>query len=204
MLRIGRVVAVALFGSVGVSAQTTTIEPRSCELHFWGSNKAQTSNYSGVGGALGAALAGPSPQSKEGLSADLPNEAQAEALRHIDLASIFKVPAVQIIPETQPLVVKPGKIGPRLTSSTAPCYAELIVDFIGYSSHITAGRKFGARFWLRRYPTLDGPAKVENGGVDVKVRLYPAKNEADRDAALTELRAAFGQVASRFLSSKMH
>ena len=193
----------ALCWSVGVSAQTAAAGPSDCELHFWGSDKAQTSNYSGVGGMLGEALAGPRPQSEESLLADLPNDAQAEALTHVDLASIFKVSSMHVIRETGPLPGKPGKSGPRLTSSTAPCYAELIVDYIGYTSHITAGRKFGARFWLRRYPTADGPAAVQNGGVDVKVRLYPAKPGEDRQAALAELGKAFEATVSKFLVSKL-
>lgn len=188
--------------SSSVSAQDQSPTSVRCELHFWGSNKAQTSNYSGVGGALGGALAGPRPQTKDALSADLPNEAQAEVIRHIDLASILKVSAVDVVSESQPLTTKPGSSGPRLTDSNAPCYMELVVDFIGYSSHITAGRKFGARFWLRRYPTPGESAKIQNGGADVKLRLYPAKKPEDRQAALGELHSAFGQVATKFLASK--
>jgi hypothetical protein len=124
----------------------------SCELHFWGSDEALTSNYSGVGGVVGAALAGPRPQTGAGLSSDLSPAVQAEALRRLDLAGLLGMPGVRVIEEPRPLIAKAGKAGPRLIASKAPCYAELVVDMIGYSSHITAGRKFGARFILRRFP----------------------------------------------------
>jgi len=125
-------------------------------------------------------------------------------LKTIDLSVLLKMPNVHVIPELGVIdrkLVKSG--GSRLTSSTAPCYAELITDYIGYTSHITAGRKFGARFWLRRYPAASGPAQVQNGGKDVKLTIYPAKKPEDHPAALTEVRVAFGKVVEGFLLNKV-
>ena len=99
-----------------------------CELHFWGSDTAITSTYSGVDGAVGALLAGGRPRSPGGLGSDLPPEAQAEALRQIDLAGLLQMPNVRLIAETAPYQGKASRKGPRLTASTAPCYAELVVD----------------------------------------------------------------------------
>lgn len=175
----------------------------SCELHFWPSNAAVTSNYSGVGGVVGALLAGPRPQSGSALISDLPPEAQVEALRQIDLGGLLRMPNLRLIPEQAGLAVRPNRRGPRLTGSTAPCYAELIVDYIGYSSHITAGRKFGARYWLRRYPDGSGLAQVQNGGKDVRLRTYPARRPEDHPAALAELRDAFGRTTEGFLRNKV-
>lgn len=153
---------------VGAAISAAPAQAQSgCELHFWGSDSAVTSTYSGVPGLAGALLSGPRPQSKTGLQSDLPPEAQAQALTKVDVAGLLKMPNVRLVEEKSPYQGKASRRGPRLTSSTAPCYAELIVDYIGYSSHITAGRKFGARFWLRRYPAGSTTAQVQNGGKNV-------------------------------------
>lgn len=196
-------IGLLLFLSAPVAAQDLAQPSSECELHFWASDEARTSNYSGAGGVLGGALSGPSPQSEPGLSGDLSGVAQAEALERLDLASLFKVPEMRLVRETGTVPVGIKVVGPRLTNSSAQCYNELIVDFIGYSSHITAGRKFGARFWLRQYSGSNALATVRNGGADVRVRLYPPKQGEDRDAALSELRTAFGQVAAKFLTDKI-
>jgi hypothetical protein len=199
-------VNLAALAVVPATAQAPALANKSleCELHFWGSGDALTSNYSGVDGFAGALLAGPSPQNREGLAGDLPISAQADALEAIDLAALLKMPAVRVIAEREVIdrkLVKSSKL--RLTQSQAPCYAELIVDYIGYTSHITAGRKFGARFWLRRYPHENGRVLIQNGGKDVKVRIYPAKMPEDQPAALAELRVAFGKVVEGFLLNKV-
>jgi hypothetical protein len=173
-----------------------------CELHFWGSEEALTSNYSGVGGAVGGALAGSRPRNKAGLSGDLPMDIQAEALRRLDLARLLDMPGVQVIEGKRPLAAKAGKPGPRLTDSTAPCYAELVVDMIGYRSHITAGRDFGARYILRRFPAGARIARIVKGGKDVGLKIYPAKKPENHAAGLEELAAAFGKTTERFLAEK--
>jgi hypothetical protein len=196
--------AVGLPGTaVRAMAQPPTGDAVSCELHFWPSTAAVTSNYSGVGGLAGALLAGPRPQSQGALISDLPPEAQAEALRQIDLAGLLRMPNLRLIPEQAGSAVRPNRRGPRLTGSTAPCYAELIVDYVGYSSHITAGRKFGARYWLRRYLDGSGVAEVQNGGKDVRLRAYPARAPEGHPAGLVELRNAFGQTTEGFLRNKI-
>jgi hypothetical protein len=196
------IVLAALAAACPVAAQEPAAAP-SCELHFWGSEEALTSTYSGVAGPIGAALAGPRPQSGEGLSGDLSPAAQAEALRRLDLAGLLKMPGVRLIEEPRPLVAKAGSAGPRLTASTAPCYAELVVDMIGYSSHITAGRKFGARFILRRFPGGARIARVDKGGINVGLKIYPARKPENHSAGLVELSAAFGRTAARFLAGKV-
>lgn len=178
--------------------------PGSCELHFWASDIALTSNYSGVDGLAGKLLEGPSPQTREGLVSDLPRAAQGEALKAVDLATALNMPGVQLIQEPGlPDYRAVKRAGPRLTASTAPCYAELVVDYIGYTSHITAGRKFGARFWLRRFPDGATTALVQNGGKDVKLKIYPARKPEDQPGALAEIRTAFGKVAEGFLQNKV-
>jgi hypothetical protein len=184
-------------------AQPNANGAATCELHFWPSDRAVTSAYSGVGGAVGGLLSGPRQQTQAGLASDLPPAAQAEALARLDLSSLLGMPNVRVIAEPLPLAARANRRSPRLTGSTAPCYAELVVDFIGYSTHITAGRKFGARFWLRRYPDGSGLAQVQNGGKDVQLHVYPARRPEDQPAALAELSAAFGRAAERFLRDKV-
>jgi hypothetical protein len=208
MPRAVRLAALAVLAAaataVPASAQPAPPSPAAvCELHFWGSRDAVTSTYNGVGGALGAALSGPRPQSEAGLVSDLPPSVQAEALRHIDLARLLQMPDVRLIEETAPFPGKAKEKGPRRTASTAPCYAELVVDYIGYSSHITAGRKFGARYWLRRFPPGAAVARVQNGGKDVGLKIYPAKKPENHEAGLAELAAAFGRTTQGFLEDKM-
>ena len=178
--------------------------PAACELHFWPTEKAQTSNYSGVAGPIGAALAGKRMTGADALLADLPPEAQADALRALDLKGLLAMPApVAVVLETAPLRMKAaGSQKTRLTASTAPCYAELAVKRIGYRSHITAGRDFGAVFILRRYANAAAPARIVQGAADVPVKLYPARNEAERPAANAELKQKFGRTAEKFLAAR--
>lgn len=194
--------ALAAFAAAPASSQQPAPAAPSCELHFWGSEEALTSTYSGVGGLVGAALAGPRPQTGAGLSSDLPPAVQAEALRRLDLARLLKMPGVRLVEEPRPLPGKAGQKGPRLTGSKAPCYAELVVDMIGYSSHITAGRKFGARYILRRFPGGAAIAQVDKGGENVGLKIYPAKKPENHAAGLDELAAAFGRTAERFLAEQ--
>lgn len=200
--------SLALAGSaLAQTAPVTPLDPSThCEVHFWGSNVASTSNYSGkdnMYGLAGELLAGPSPQSSQGLSSDLSREAQAEALKRLDLSRLLKMSDSYLVVEPGQLEGKPNRKGPRLTSSRAPCYAELIVDYIGYTSHITAGRKFGARYYLRRYAGPDGSAQIQNGGKEVKLKIYPAKHPQDQAAAILELRTAFAKATEGFLIDKI-
>jgi hypothetical protein len=197
-------IAVAPAAMAQTQGQAQTDGAPACELHFWPSSQAVTSTYSGVGGVVGAMLSGPRPQSQSGLISDLPPEAQAEALAQVDLGALLGMPNLRVVPELAPLAVRAGRRGPRLSSSTAPCYAELVVDFIGYRSHITAGRQFGARYWLRRYPDASGLAQVQNGGKDVRLHIYPARRPEDQPAALAELRAAFARTTEGFVRNKVH
>lgn len=195
-----RIVLAALAALATSPASGQAPAAPTCELHFWGSEEAVTSNYSGVGGAVGAALAGPRPRTGTGLSGDLSPAVQAEALRRLDLAGLLKMPGVRLIEEPRPLIAKAGRAGPRLTASKAPCYAELVVDLIGYSSHITAGRKFGARFILRRFPDGASIARVEKGAKNVGLKIYPAKKPENHAAGLEELAAAFSRTAASVLA----
>lgn len=195
---------VAALGSCAPGEAQTSSDTARCELHFWGSDRALTSSYSGVTGLIGEALAGPSPQKPDALASDLSRTAQGEVLKTIDLSALLKMPNLDLVIEQGPADRTRVKSGEgRLTVSTAQCYAELIVDYIGYTSHITAGRKFGARFWLRRLGSVAGPAQVQNGGKDVKMTVYPAKKLEDQPAALVELQAAFGKAVEGFLLNKV-
>lgn len=193
-----------LLAAITIAIPAHAQDTAPCELHFWPSEMAMTSNYSGVAGVVGAALAGPSPRSGDGLISDLPPAAQGEALKQVDFATLLKLPqGVTLTVEQGPFPGKPGRKGPRASASAAPCYVELVVDYIGYTSHITAGRKFGARLWLRRYPAGGGDPVVQNGGKDVKLRFYPAKKAEDHPAAIAELNAAFPKVVEGFLLNKV-
>lgn len=189
----------AALAALAAAAEPAAAAP-ACELHFWGSEEALTSNYSGVAGPVGAALAGSRPKTKAGLSVDLPTDVQVQALRRLDLARLLDMPGVQVIEGKRPLIAKAGKPGPRLTGSKATCYAELVVDMIGYRSHITAGRDFGARYILRRFPAGARIARIDKGAKDVGLKIYPAKKPENRSAGLDELAAAFGRTAERFLT----
>ena len=186
------------------AAAAQSAAPAACELHFWPAGKAHSSNYSGVGGAGGGLLAGKRMTGEEALLADLPPEEQAEALRAIDLRGLLGLPApVEVILEAGPLESKTAKSQKsRLTASTADCYVELAVKQILYTSHITAGRQFGAKLILRRYSGRNSPARVADGIAGVRVKLYPARTEADRPAANAELKQNFGRTAEKFLLAK--
>lgn len=194
-----RYFVVTALAALTAAAEPATAAP-ACELHFWGSEEALTSNYSGVAGPVGAALAGSRPKTKVGLSSDLPIEVQIQALRRLDLARLLDMPGVQVIEGKRPLIAKAGKPGPRLTGSKATCYAELVVDMIGYRSHITAGRDFGARYILRRFPAGAAIARIDKGAKDVGLKIYPAKKPENHSAGLDELAAAFGKTTERFLT----
>jgi hypothetical protein len=114
------------------------------------------------------------------------------------------MPNVRLVSEFGPVPAKPGKEGPRLTASNAPCYAELIVDCFGYSSHITACRKFGARLRVRTYPAGAAAAVGTQWPQGCRPEaLSRQKKPENHDAGLTELQSAFGRTAEAVLRAKV-
>jgi hypothetical protein len=179
--------------------------PGACELHFWPNGKAQTSYESGVGGVAGALLTGPGTHiSGSDLAQTLSAEAQVRSLESANLTGTAARPTV--ILESAADAAKLAKRNKtRLSTSSAPCYAELLVKVIGYRSHITAGRQFGVVFIYREFGP-EGPATrtVEGYGGTIAMRVFPARDESEAEAATKEVLDAYRTSAETFFRKEVH
>ena len=179
--------------------------PGACELHFWPNGKSQTNYESGVGGAVGALLIGPGQRiSGSDLAQTLSAEAQVRSLESANLTGTAARPTVILESASDAAkLVKRNKA--RLSTSSAPCYAELLVKVIGYRSHITAGRQFGVVFIYREFGP-DGPAirTVEGYGGTIAMKAFPARDESEAEAATKEVLDAYRTSAETFFRKEVH
>jgi hypothetical protein len=171
-----------------------------CELHFWATADAMAASNIFLNPALQRGVT-----TGNAVLDVLPAQAQADAIERLDLAGLLGMPGVRLIRETSSL--SDGDAAhrrTRATASTASCYAELEVKRIGYRADPFFGRAMAGVFIFRRFPAGGGPAEIIQGHGDVRVHIFPAREESQRDAARDEMVAAFGTSFSMFAREKLN
>jgi len=185
--------------AASASAQAPASADNGCELHFWATDDA-LANFNLM---LNPALQKGVTTGNVLLDA-LPAEAQAAGLERLDLANLLGMPGVRVVRETQPVKDKVAAHHKgRLTASTTPCYAELAVKRMGYRTDPFFGRDFGAVFIYRRFASAAASARIVQGAGDVSVKIFPPRDETQRDAAREEMTAAFGASFEKFARKKL-
>jgi hypothetical protein len=193
------IAAAASMGNV-VNAQTPSTEPL-CELHVFPTLEGQaltTGLLSGFGiiGAVADAAANKDRNISEAeyLKEALGPRLQIEALKSIDLVAELKLPPSQIIFET-PIADRKvtTKATNRLSSSTAPCYAELIVTQNFYTKKAIYGRSLNNRFIFKDFNGGKTKAKLVKGRGGNGLSSFPPKTTDETEAAEKELREVFSK-----------
>jgi hypothetical protein len=119
---------------------------------------------------------------------------QIEALKSIDLVKELKLQPSQIIFET-PIADRKvtTKATNRLSNSTAPCYAELIITQNFYTKKAIYGRSLNNRFIFKDFTGGKTKAKLVKGRGGNGLSYFPPKTTDETEAAEKELREVFAK-----------
>ncbi|QGY80113.1 hypothetical protein [Sphingorhabdus lacus] len=119
---------------------------------------------------------------------------QIEALKSLDLVTELKLQPSQIIYET-PIADRnvSTKATNRLSSSTAPCYVELLITQNFYTKRAIYGRSLNNRFIFKDFRGGKTKAKLVKGRGGNGLSSFPPKTTDETEAAETELREVFAK-----------
>jgi hypothetical protein len=203
----------ALFLTSAAHAQTAPQVTAPCELHIIvGQAFVARGHFARVG--PGAAISGylkPYEDVEAMLREYLAPEIQAEVIRAAGVPSVLGLTGYQVIVEP-PLPLPPPdpavtikdfmakvRMGPRLSESRAPCYAEIRVISQMYEKTALSRMIYS---WLV-FRQFDGDRILfeHNTAKATQVDSFPAKTAADEAAARADARKAFRANLLRFLSS---
>lgn len=192
----------ALFAvSVTYPAMAQDAAAPECELHVFPTLEGQamtTSLLSGFGiiGAVADAAANKDRNISEAeyLKEALGPRLQVEALKSLDLVTELKLQPSQIIYET-PIADRnvSTKAINRLSSSTAPCYVELLITQNFYTKRAIYGRSLNNRFIFKDFRGGKTKAKLVKGRGGNGLSSFPPKTTDETEAAETELREVFAK-----------
>lgn len=170
-----------------------------CELHVFPTleGQAQTTGWlSGFGfvGAIADAAANKSRNVGDAayLKEALGPKMQVDALKTIDLIAALKLDPSQVIFET-PIADRKitTKATTRLSSSTAPCYVELIITQNFYRKAAIYGRSLNNRYIVKDFRTGKTKTTMVKGRGGNGLSLFPPKTTDDAPAAEKELSDVF-------------
>ena len=182
-----------------------------CELHVFPTleGQAQTTGWLAGFGVVGAIA--DAAEHKDGnisnaeyLKTSLGPENQVIALKTIDVPAALKLPAgTQLIYET-PIADRgiTTKAKTRLTNSTAPCYAELLITQNFYIKRAIYGRSLNNRFIFKDFRGGKTAADLVKGRGGNKLSQFPPESVAERPAADADLRSAFSKNFLEYSRSK--
>lgn len=179
-------------------AATAAAAP-ACELHVFPTleGQAQTSGWLAGFGIIGAVADASANKSRNigdaaYLKESLGPNMQVEALKSVDLVAALKLEPSQVIFET-PIADRKitTKAKNRLSSSTAPCYMELIVTQNFYKKAAIYGRSLNNRFIFKDFRTGKTTTALIKGRGGNGLSLFPPKTTDDAPAAEKELRDVF-------------
>lgn len=181
----------------GASAQET--QEQACELHVFPTLEGQavTTGWLSGFGIVGAVADAAANKDRNISEAEYLKEAlgpamQVEALQTIDLVSELKLDPSTVIFET-PIADRDitTKAKTRLSSSTAPCYVELIVTQNFYQKRAIYGRSLNNRFVFKDFRDGKNETKLIKGRGGNGLSLFPPQTTDETEAAEAELREVF-------------
>lgn len=200
-----------------------------CELHIW-----PTENYIGVntgllsGFGIVGVLADTSAHKgrvatvKDRMREYLGPEVQIDELRKAEVARMLGLSGYRIVVEpatasNEDMKKDPAlkaavkamntklKSGARLSSSTAPCYAELVGLNIFYHKAMMYGSNLFAGWTFRDFGRTGASApRVFAGAVKNPLEEFPPKTPDKIDAAKVEIRDAYAKDFAEYVQKKVH
>ncbi len=195
--------------TVATTATPAATATPACELHVYPTleGQAQTSGWLAGFGVIGAIADASANQSRNIGDAAYLKEAlgpkmQVEALQSVDLVAALKLEPSQVIFET-PIADRniTTKVQNRLSSSTAPCYAELIVTQNFYKKAAIYGRSLNNRFIFKDFRTGKTTTGLVKGRGGNGLALFPPKTTDEAPAAEQELRDVFVKNFQEFANT---
>lgn len=229
----GAVSAVALMLGVPAQAQDAApVAPaaapaRACELHVWptenyiGINTGLLSGFGLVGAVADIAAHDGRVKTVKDLMRDyLGPDVQLEELNKIGLTKALKLDGYTIVveeptPFNEDLKKDPAlkaktkamnaklKAGERLSTSTAPCYAELVGTMIFYHKAMMYGSNLFGGWVYREFPATGKATKTLAGAVKNPLEDFPAKTAEKVEAAKIELRDAYAKDFVEYVDKKV-
>lgn len=178
---------------------TASTPAAACELHVFPTleGQAMTTGWLSGFGVVGAIADAAKNKDRNVSEADYLKEAlgprlQVQALKALDLPGALRLPQSTVIFET-PIADRKITTGAktRLSSSTAPCYAELIVTQNFYTKRAIYGRSLNNRFVFKNFSGGATSAKLVKGRGGNGLTAFPPKTTDETEAAETDLREAF-------------
>jgi len=201
------IAATALCAAPTVAQDTAAAAPAlTCELHVFPTveGKAMTTTMLSGFGIIGAVADASMNKDRNISEAEYLKEAlgprlQIEALKSIDLVGNLKLQPSQIIYET-PISDRSitTKAQTRLSSSTAPCYAELIVTQNFYTKKAIYGRSLNNRFIFKDFRGGKTQAELVKGRGGNGLSFFPPKTTGETEVAEKELRGVFAKNFEEF------
>lgn len=191
--------APVLAQDAGAEATATAAAP-TCELRVFPTLEGQaqtTSMLSGFGivGAIADAAKNKNRNQSEGeyLKEALGPQFQIRALKSIDLVKELNLPEGTTIMFEEPIEDRgiTTKTKARLTQSTAPCYAELLVTQNLYQKKAIYGRSLNNRFIFKDFRTGLTETDMIKGRGGNGLEHFPPTSTDDTEAADADLLKAF-------------
>ena len=183
----------AVAGTMTLSAHAHAQADGACELHVWPAT-APMNLYIGFG--HGGIVDG-STKGREGYPAAPENplspDRQALLLFEAGLPDLLRLPGYRVTLHPKPLDSRTIRTTRgRIAESTAPCYAELIVDdLILNQNTISGGNGLRGSFRFRTFGTDPAPMRAFGSWTLVKLSAFPPKPNEDPDKGIAEIVQAF-------------
>jgi hypothetical protein len=205
-----------------------TMNSSACELHIW-----PTENYIGVNtgvlsgfGIIGTLADRGAHKNrvasvKEYMREYLGPDVQMDDLRKANVAATLGLAGYRIVveapmPSKEDMKKGPAvkalakamdaklKSGQRLSTSTAPCYAELVGTNIFYHKAVMYGSNLFAGWTFRDFGKGGtGAPRVYSGSVKNPLEDFPAKTPDKVDAAKAEIRDAYAKDFAEYVQKKV-
>lgn len=217
----------AAVATTDVPATVTPATGSGCELHVWptenyvGMNSGLLSGFAVLGALADQAAHKNRVQTVKDLMRDyLGPDVQMDELNKIGIAKTLKLDGYSVIvepptPFNEDVKKDPAlkakvkemnariKAGQRLSTSTAPCYAELIGTVIFYQKAMFYGSNLFGGWVYREFPATGLATKTRTGAVKNPLEDFPAKTPEKVDAAKAELRDAFAKDFVEYTAKKV-
>lgn len=217
----------AMVSAPAVAQDVGTPAVQDCELHVWptenylGLNTGLLSGF-GVVGALAdlSAHEGKVKTVKDLMRDYLGPDVQLEELNKIGFTKTLKLDNYRIVveeptPFNEELKNNPElkakvkamnakiKGGERLSTSTAPCYAEFIGTMIFYHKAMMYGSNLFGGWIYREFPATGKATKSVTGAVKNPLENFPPKSPDMVEAAKAELRDAYSKSFLEYTEKKV-
>jgi hypothetical protein len=163
-----------------------------CELHAWpGPGLGSIFHGWWHGGIVDGAIKG--RQGYTPISVNpIETSEQASLLAKTNLSELLKLSDYKQIVHDESLgstVIRSAS--GRLSESISPCYAELIVEKVMFQEDMVNGRSFKILVRFRKFGASQTVERLFGTWAQSPVKLFPAENQEDAEAASNEIRTAY-------------